>query len=71
MDILVIVNILFVCLLIVLLSIIVVKYNNDIISYNNLNYIINKPNFPFVLSEKDPLRIKMVYKLPTAEEKTN
>lgn len=61
-NIFIILNTLGICVVFVLLIIIILKYNAKVFQYNNLKYLINKQETPYVLGENDPLRIKMVYK---------
>ena len=59
-TILIAVNSIGICILIVIIIIIIFKYNNRSMLYDNLNYLITTNKI--VMSEKDPLRINMVYK---------
>lgn len=61
-EILMYLNAFLICISLVMIIILIYKSYNLKKSINDLSYIIYKPLFPFVLSEKDSVYINMYYK---------
>lgn len=61
MNALTVVNSLGICALIVVLIIIIFKYNERSVTYNNLHHMISLSDNKLVTSEKNPLYVNMNY----------